>query len=114
MVNYVGKTQIIIDALDECTTREDLLLWMENLASSGRARLYLLSTSRREEDIESGLKHWLYQENLVSIQQDPVNHDIRAYVHGRLRNDYGFHRWHSKPSVLDEIETELMKKADGM
>lgn len=113
MVNYIGKTQIIIDALDECTTRKDLLLWMEKLCS-GRAGLYLLSTSRKEEDIESGLKRWIHQGNFVSIQQDPVNHDIHAYVHERLRNDYGFQRWRSKPSVLDEIETELMKKADGM
>lgn len=114
MVNYVGKTQIIIDALDECTTRKDLLLWMEDLTNSGNPRLYLLSTSRKEEDIESELRRWMRHGNLVSIQQDHVNHDIRAYVHKRLRHDYGFQRWQSKPTVLDQIETELMKKAAGM
>lgn len=114
MVNYVGKTQIIIDALDECTTRKDLLLWMEDLTNSGNQRLYLLSTSRKEEDIESELRRWMRHGNLVSIQQDHVNHDIRAYVHKRLRHDYGFQRWQSKPTVLDQIETELMKKAAGM
>ncbi|KAL2819101.1 purine and uridine phosphorylase [Aspergillus granulosus] len=114
MVYYVEKTQIVIDALDECNTRKDLLLWMENLASSGHTGLYLLTTSRKEEDIESGLRCWLHQESFVPIQRDPVNHDIRAYVHERLRNDVGFKRWHSATSVQDEIETELMKKADGM
>ncbi|PGH31047.1 hypothetical protein GX50_06155, partial [[Emmonsia] crescens] len=114
MVNYVEKIQIIIDALDECKTRRDLLLWMRNLTSSGHAGLHLLVTSRKEEDIESELKRWLHLEDIVSIQQDSVNDDIRAYVHERLRNDCHFKRWQSEPSVQDEIETELMKKADGM
>lgn len=114
MVNCVGKALIIIDALDECATRKDLLLWMENLTCSGCAGIRLLSTSRKEEDIESGLRCWMHQGSLVSIQQEPVNHDIRAYVHERLQNDYGLYRWRSESSVLDEIETELMKKANGM
>ncbi|KAE8371840.1 Pfs, NACHT and ankyrin domain protein [Aspergillus bertholletiae] len=114
MANYVPKIQVVIDALDECTTRKDLLLWMENLARSGSTRFHLLVTSRKEEDIESELKRWLRQEDLFSIQQDPVNHDIRTYIHKRLQYDRGFERWHSEPSVQDEIETELMKKADGM
>ncbi|KAF7136844.1 hypothetical protein CNMCM5793_006414 [Aspergillus hiratsukae] len=115
MVNHVEKIQIVIDALDECKTRRDLLLWMERLARSGHPGLDLLATSRREEDIESELKRWMHRGNLLSIQQDPVNHDIRAYVHERLRNNNGgFERWHSEQSVQDEIETELMKKADGM
>ncbi|RHZ53561.1 uncharacterized protein CDV56_100734 [Aspergillus thermomutatus] len=115
MVNHVEKIQIVIDALDECKTRRDLLLWMERLASSGHPGLNLLATSRREEDIESELKRWMHRGNFLSIQQDPVNHDIRAYVHERLRNNNGgFKRWHSEQSVQDEIETELMKKADGM
>lgn len=89
-------------------------MWMENLTNSGHAGLHFLATSRKEEDIESELKRWLPQENLVSVQQDSVNGDIRVYVRERLRNDRGFERWHSKPSVQEEIETELMKKADGM
>ncbi|KAL4923048.1 uncharacterized protein BDV17DRAFT_285724 [Aspergillus undulatus] len=89
MAKFVPKIQIIIDALDECKTRRDLLSWMENLARSGHAGLHLLATSRKEEDIESELIY-------------------------RLENDRRFERWHSKPSVRDEIETELMKKANGM
>lgn len=114
MVQCVGKVQIIIDALDECTTRPDLLQLLENLASSRHAGLQLILTSRKEESIEAGLRCWLHQDNLVPIQQAPVNHDIREYVRRRLQNDKGFERWNSQPSVKDEIETELMKKADGM
>lgn len=50
----------------------------------------------------------------MSIQRGLVDNDISAYVRGRLRNDPCFQRRHSKPSVQDEIENELIKKADGM
>lgn len=114
MVNCVEKIYIVIDALDECKTRRHLLSWMENVAKSGPAGLHFLVTSRKEEDIESELKRWLPQENHVSIRKDRVNPDIRVYVHERVRNSREFERWHSQPSVQDEIESELMKKADGM
>lgn len=114
MFDYVEKIYIVIDALDECKTRRDLLLWMEKLTSSGHAGLHILATSREEEDIESELKRWLPQENIFPVEQDRVNHDIGVYVHERLRNSREFERWQSQPPVQDEIETELMKKAGGM
>ncbi|KAH8797815.1 Pfs, NACHT and ankyrin domain protein [Xylogone sp. PMI_703] len=114
MMNYVKEIQVVIDALDECKTRRDLLLWMEQFSNSKNTNFQLLATSRAEAEIESELKRWLHQDNFVSIQQDPVNSDIRAYVHKRLREDREFERWRSAPSVQDKIETELMKKADGM
>jgi hypothetical protein len=114
MTNYVAKTQIVIDALDECKTRRELLSWMESLTQSGQSGLHLLVTSRKEEDIELELQRWLHQANVVPILQDPVNYDIRLFVHERVRNDRGFERWHSEPSVQDEIEIGLMGKANGM
>jgi Cdc6-like AAA superfamily ATPase len=114
MLNYMKRVYIVIDALDECNTRLDLLMWLEYLASSGSAGVQLLIASRKEEDIESQLNRWLCPESHIAIQKDAVNHDIRAYIHQRLRCDREFERWHSQPSVQDEIETQLMKKADGM
>ncbi|RLL95993.1 hypothetical protein CFD26_106093 [Aspergillus turcosus] len=114
MLNYMERVYIVIDALDECNTRLDLLLWLEYIASSAPASVRLLITSRKEEDIESQLQRWLCLQSHIAIENDPVNRDIRAYIHERLRCDRAFERWHSQPSVQDEIETELMKKADGM
>jgi SpoVK/Ycf46/Vps4 family AAA+-type ATPase len=113
MTNYVEKVQVIIDALDECKTRSDLISWMENITRSEHAGLQLITTSRREEDIESRLKRWLHQRNTISIQQEITNFDIRLYIHKRLKEP-DFELWQSQPSVLDEIETRLMEKADGM
>jgi hypothetical protein len=49
MVNF-GKIHIVIDALNECTARTDLLSLIEDLTTAGCS---LLATSRKEEDIES-------------------------------------------------------------
>jgi Cdc6-like AAA superfamily ATPase len=114
MVNCMERIYIVIDALDECTIRLDLFLWLESLAISGPAGVQLLLTSRKEEEIESRLQRWLCLQSHIAIENDPVNNDIRAYIHERLRSDREFELWHSQPSVQDEIETELMKKADGM
>jgi hypothetical protein len=45
MIKYTARIYIVIDALDECDTRLDLLLWLESFASSGVAGLQLLITS---------------------------------------------------------------------
>ena len=114
MANYVQKVLVVIDALDECKTRRCTLLWMKKLASSGHEGIQLLVTSRKEEDIEFELKGWLHHENVVSIQKDVVDRDIRVYVHDRVRNGLEFERWYSNPSVQDEIEAGLMTKSGGM
>jgi hypothetical protein len=114
MMNNVKKIHIVIDALDECETRADVLLWMEELSGSRYPKFYLLITSREEEEIKSELNRWLHQDNFVSIQPNLVSSDICAYVRKRLREDRGLERWRSEPLVQDEIEIELMKKADGM
>jgi hypothetical protein len=114
MMNTAEKVQIVIDSLDECKTRRDLLLWMETVARSRHEGLCLLATSRKEDDIESELVRWLDKRDCMSIQRVLVNNDIGVYIRERLQNDHCLQRWHSKPTVQDEIETELIEKADGM
>ncbi|PKY06986.1 purine and uridine phosphorylase [Aspergillus campestris IBT 28561] len=107
----VEEIRIVLDALDECRARPDLFLLMESLANSGCS---VLATSRKEEDVESEIRRWMHQDNIIPIQNGAVDEDIRAYVHARLQYDRGFERWRSRPQVQEEIETELMRKADGM
>jgi hypothetical protein len=114
MLNHVRKVQIAIDALDECETRKDLLLWIESLINVRHPGLYLFVTSRKEEEIESKLQHLISDKDIVPIPEDLVNSDIRAYVYQRLRHDRGFERWSSHPNVQSKIESELMQKANGM
>ena len=56
MLNEFGETFLILDALDECKEREELLLLLKNLTSWGTGKLHVLATSRRERDIEEALE----------------------------------------------------------
>ncbi|KAJ5356110.1 hypothetical protein N7517_010719 [Penicillium concentricum] len=114
MLNHVKVANIVIDALDECETRKDLLLWIESLINLKHPGLHLFITSRKEEEIESALQDLVNNESIIPLQEDLVNDDIRAYVHHRLRDDRGFERWSSHPNVRSMIESELMQKANGM
>lgn len=114
MILSTDKVQIVIDALDECTTREGLLSWMCNLCDSTQTKACLIATSRREAELQSGIADWLQEENFISIQQTVVDTDIARYIHGRIHTDKAFKRWQKQTDVLEEIKTELMRKADGM
>ncbi|KAF2186074.1 purine and uridine phosphorylase [Zopfia rhizophila CBS 207.26] len=119
MIGYSKEVWIVLDALDECRTRrgpptKGLLSWMRDLLSSEGRNVHLLVTSRPEQDIESELGKWPYDNDIVPIEGDSVTDDIRAYVHTRVRNSEGLKRWQSRPNVQQEIETKLMEKANDM
>jgi hypothetical protein len=115
MMQRAPRLQIILDALDECTTRRELLNWMETLSAPEFANVHLIATSRREDELESGLSEWIEPENMMAIDRDLVNDDIRSYIKARLQNSKEFQkRWDSRPDVLEEIESVIGKKSHGM
>ena len=114
MMTSMRDTYIILDALDECTERDELLADLEEIVSWEDAKLHVLVTSRREKDIEEALTPLSDERSKISIQSALVNGDIRTYVHERLRIDRKLQRWQKNPQVQQEIETTLMRKADGM
>lgn len=75
---------------------------------------HILVTSRPEQDIESAVKHHIHEQDIIPIQSDLIEEDIRNYVHVRVRKDERLNRWHSRPDIQTEIETTLLKKANGM
>jgi hypothetical protein len=118
MTEHIKEVWIVLDALDECHTREGppadgLLLWMKELLNSKQRNVHLLVTSRPKQDITSGVSGFAHNDDIVPIQSDLITADIRAYVHTRVRED-SFKRWRSRPDIQDEIETGLMEKANGM
>ena len=114
MTTCLRDTYIILDALDECTEREELLTDLENIVSWEDANLHILATSRRETDIEEALTPLSDARNRISVQSALVNADIRTYIHNRLQSDRKLKRWQKQPEVQLEIEDNLMGKADGM
>jgi Cdc6-like AAA superfamily ATPase len=120
MINQTEEIYIILDALDECRTRkgplsEGLLAWIQSLSDLKQRNVHLLVTSRPEHDIELVLRKLAEdEERIVPIQSDLIEKDIRRYVCTRVREGKGLERWQSRPDVLNEIEVQLMKKANGM
>ncbi|KAK4166291.1 putative vegetative incompatibility protein, partial [Cladorrhinum sp. PSN259] len=116
MMQRPQKLQIVLDALDECTTRYDLVKWMETLSCSELTNVCLIATSRQEEELKSGLGKWIDEQNMIPLNRDIVNKDIRSYTKARLQDGSGTfrRRWGSRPDVLDEIESVIGNKSDGM
>ena len=119
MIEHVKEVWIILDALDECCTRkgppiEGLLSWTREVLNSEQRSVHLLMTSRPEQDIESGIMEFAYNDDIVHIQSSLISDDILTYIRTRVREDTGLKRWRSHPEVQNEIETRLMEKADGM
>jgi hypothetical protein len=105
---------IILDALDECAERKELLETIGNITKQGIRKLHILATSRREKGIEQSLNCLVNNPAQICIQTALVNNDIQAYIQTRLRNDQNLKRWKNRPEVQQEITAKLMKKADGM
>ena len=114
MMKSLGDIYVVIDALDECTERNQLLKALEKMASWEDVSLHMLATSRRETDIEEALNLFSDESNRISIQSALVNADIRTYTHDRLLNDRELRRWLKHPKVQLEIEDTLVEKAAGM
>jgi Cdc6-like AAA superfamily ATPase len=120
MIDQAQEIYIVLDALDECRTRkgplsEGLLAWIQNLLDLEQRNVHLLVTSRPEHDIELVLRKLVQSdEDIVPIQSNLIEDDIRSYVHTRVRMGNGLKRWRSRLDVLDEIQRVLMEKAQGM
>lgn len=112
MTNVVENLKVVLDALDECETRDQLLDW---LASVGPNALQVLLTSRELDDIKSSFADWIPPTAVMPIQSTHVNEDIRLFIRSNLLDRKDFRqRWEDVPSVYEEMETKLMEKADGM
>lgn len=117
MAHMTGEVWIVLDALDECQTRNNtnaggLLNWIKSCKSSQRSNLHLIVMSRPEYDIKEALKECT--DNQVPLQSASVTKDIRSYVRARVRQQDGLKRWRQRIEIQDEIETRLMEKANGM
>ena len=98
---------IIIDALDECVTRDSLSKVLEEVHGWGHDSLRMMVTSRMEVDIEDALQELIPPESRVCLQSHMVDIDIRTYVKERLSSEPAFRRRHMVPVILEEIQETL-------
>jgi hypothetical protein len=108
------QVYVVLDALDECTQRSELMDMLETVAGWHVDNLHLLMTSREERDIERSLNGYIMGENAVCLQRDVVDQDIQRYVQQRLHDDKSLLKWNKDADVRQEIEAALMSGARGM
>ena len=110
----IPRVFLVLDALDECDSRKVLLEVITTISDWEANNLHILLTSRKERDIQDIVEQIVRSENMVPLQSDQVDPDIRAYIVERLSKDKSLEKWHRSNEVEEEIESVLMKKAKGM
>ena len=101
---------IVLDALDECAKKNDVLKWIKEMTSWRKGKLHLLATSRPDEDIAKHLR--LLDPDHVYIKQDLVTHDIEMYIDRILDGEDSFEQWGDRIKAV--IKNTLLKNAGGM
>lgn len=99
---------IIIDALDECSEREDMVKLISQFGGRS-ARHSMMILSRREKDI-TGLQQILSHDILIPSAK--VDNAIRLHVLTRLDEDARLKKW--PKSIKNEIEDSLVNVTRGM
>jgi hypothetical protein len=105
---------IVLDALDECTQRPELMDVLETVAGWQLDNMHSLITSRKERDIESSLESYVKEEDTICFQRDVVDKDIQRYVQQRLSDDKTLAKWNKDAAVRQEIEDALIRGTCGM
>jgi hypothetical protein len=104
------RVYLVLDALDESSNRPRLLdMLIKIFSDNGFKKIKILTTSRKEFDIESALKDISVS---ISLDNHWVNEDIRLYIRNHLRNDRRLGRWPEE--LREEIEKALVGGAQGM
>jgi hypothetical protein len=114
MLSLIQQAYLLIDALDECKTRSELLFFLEGLAESRECDVCLLVTTRKDKEIQSSLKEWLAWDDIIPVNNTNIAADIREYVAWRLGEDPHFGRWRADHSLQNAITDKILQKADGM
>lgn len=114
MIGQFEDVYVILDALDECLERQELLASIQQLIRCNDGRIHILTTSRMEKDIEESMEPFTNNREKIRIRSMLIDNDIRSYVRGRLQTDPTLKRWQKQPKMQKEIEDTLMDKTDGM
>lgn len=109
LLDSFERVYIIIDSLDECSERKDLIQWIQSISAVSK-KLHMMVSSRPEPEIMRGLRSLSHlQEIHVSGQQTET--DIRCYIEARLAESDA-DKW--RKVQKDLIMETLITGADGM
>jgi hypothetical protein len=98
---------IILDALDEAQSPNELVQWCRTIDNLEALKVRLLVTSRTQ------IVDWPNEKLVVSLGLKDVSGDIKYYTRRRLRSEE-FANWANQETLRDEVETAICEKAGGM
>lgn len=104
------ENYIILDALDECVERQELLNLVQEIFDWKTGFLHVLVTSRKESNIDTALGPICTGQ--ISVHDDEGNSDIEIYIDERLKSDPKLKMWPVK--IREEINEKLKDNAHGM
>lgn len=107
------KATILLDALDESTTRRELLDWIKDVVSKPElSHVQLICTGRPEAEFLCDIPSWIGDENTLALDKRSINADVRSYVAAQLSQRPNFQPL--SPDILDQIRRKVGDGADGM
>ncbi|KAH7026446.1 uncharacterized protein B0I36DRAFT_213777, partial [Microdochium trichocladiopsis] len=113
-IKATPKAVLVLDALDECTTRRELLHWLRSIVQSlGEGDFKLVVTARPEPEFEREAPRVFGPDNWVALDKTAVDADIRSYVMAELQEPC-FSEKGIPQSILDSIANRVGDGADGM
>lgn len=110
LVTVLEKLQgvnIILDALDEAQSINEIVQWCRSIHSAEALKVRLLVTSRTQ------VVNWFYKKDILPLQLQHLNQDIQFYTRRRLHSEE-FEHWESQEMVRNEVITTICEKAGGM
>lgn len=109
------RITVVLDALDECTTRDKLLSWVGRLSSSSDTKkTKLIVTGRPEAEFQREIPRLFGEDNCKMLSKEAVNADIRSYVDHELHQRPDFKEKKIPHDLLDQIRSQVGDGADGM
>ncbi|KZP10819.1 hypothetical protein FIBSPDRAFT_800859, partial [Athelia psychrophila] len=109
IVDSFHDVYIVIDSLDECSERKDLLAWIRSMTSRASGKLHMMATSRSEPDIGRGLRSVVGLQD-ISVIGSAIKADISTFLEKRLA---AIEDW-NEPGLKDLIKDSLLDGSDGM
>ncbi|KAK2604011.1 hypothetical protein QQS21_003847 [Conoideocrella luteorostrata] len=115
MLTIQKKGTIILDALDEATTRHELLSWIKDFVSRPElSHIQLIYTGRPETEFLREIPLLIGQENCLALNKESINADIQSYVAAQLLQRPDFQNKPLSQELLNKIRRKVGGGADGM
>ena len=108
----VPALYFVVDALDECIERNEIIDLIILLKSWGSANIHILVSSRQEPEIKEGLLG--AQPLEIDITQKMIHRDVELFIDERISRSQRLDRWCKKADVNQKLRSTLLRGANGM